>query len=190
MTFKDRNVKIMKETAVVIGNVGGSVLWNFLYVGMPAGLQNFDFGYTNISLHLPPINILILYKKTSSFSQIGCFFLLKIHPIYVNWVPRLWQKPLNWLSKILKKAPQKAGSCPLKMFDCPHPTDPDFEKSKFFFLFHCTKEYWPFFGKFLKKIVSFNETLQIRILEWSKHPILSILKFENLCCYPCHTFKT
>ena len=40
------------------------------------------------------------------------------------------------------------------LFDCPHPTDPDFEnlESVFFFffflsffLFHCTKEYWPYF---------------------------------------------
>ena len=55
--------------------------------------------------HLPPINILILYIKHPILLKLGAFYhhLLKIHPIYVNWVPSCDENPPS-----LYQNPQKS----------------------------------------------------------------------------------
>ena len=51
--------------------------------------QTCKFDFWCLSHDLPPIVLPILLKKTSNFAQMYCFLysnLLKIHPIYVNWL--------------------------------------------------------------------------------------------------------
>ena len=55
---------------------------------LPGGCRNFDFRYAYFCFHLPPINVLISYRKKHTNKQRAQIDnLLKIHPIYVNWVP-------------------------------------------------------------------------------------------------------
>ena len=64
-------------------------------------------------LRLPPIIIIpILYKNTQFCSNWMLFYhiLLKIHPISVNWVPLSVKKTPDYYTKILEKAPPKAGT--------------------------------------------------------------------------------
>ena len=77
---------------------------------VPAGVRNFDFHYIKFCPHLPQINIPILYKKHPILLKLGAFYhrLLKIHPIYVNWVPSSVMKPLprSLYQNQLKSAPK------------------------------------------------------------------------------------
>ena len=80
-----------------------------MYVDVPADLQNFDFRYILFCPNLTPINIPILYKKYSILLKLGAFYhhLLKIHPIYVNWVPSSGMKTPDHYTKIRKKSTPK-----------------------------------------------------------------------------------
>ena len=51
-------------------------------------------------------------RKNIIFLKLDAFYhnLLKIHSIYVKWVPCLWQKNPDRFTNIPKKAPEKAGT--------------------------------------------------------------------------------
>ena len=90
---------------------------------MPARHQNFDFRYTCVCPHLPPIIIPISYKKHLILLKLGAFYdyLFKIHPIYVNWAPSSAVKTLDHYTKIGKQAPQKAGTLYIIPYQCETP---------------------------------------------------------------------
>ena len=67
------------------------------------------------------------------------------------------------------------------LFDCPHPTEPDFENLFiFFFLFYCTKEYRPCFWKFLKFFLFWN----FCILKHEKDCVLEVC-IKHVTCFKC-----
>ena len=65
------------------------VLSTKLFVDVPARPWKFDFLYTNFLHNYPPISISFLKEKHPILLKLGafCHNLLKIHLIYVIWVP-------------------------------------------------------------------------------------------------------
>ena len=76
-------------------------------------LQNFDFRYPYLRLHLHSIHIPILYKKNHPISlKLGAFAV--ICSKYTQFMKigrlRLWWKPPNRYAEIREKAPQKTDT--------------------------------------------------------------------------------
>ena len=82
---------------------------NFLYVDVPAGCQNFDFRYTFFFPNYHP-SVYQFHTKTTQFcAKLGAFYdnLLKVHPMYVNWVPLCVRKtPQYAVPKFAKSTPK------------------------------------------------------------------------------------
>ena len=76
-------------------------------------------------VHIITNHIPILYKKkTPILLKLGVFYyhLLKIHPIYVNWVPSsVMKKKTIAILKSAKKASQKAGTSICIPCQCEYP---------------------------------------------------------------------
>ena len=90
----------------------GRVIRKILYVDVAC--QTFKiltFAIPNF-VHLPPINIPILYKKHPILLKLGALYhhLLKIHPIYVNWVPSSVMKTPIAIPKSAKKHPKRQNT--------------------------------------------------------------------------------
>ena len=73
---------------------------------------------------------------------------------------------------------------PQKIIDCPHSTDSDFENLRKGYFFFCTKEYWPYFWKFLKKVFLICLFWNFCILKRDKYCVLEVC-IKHVTCFKC-----